>query len=86
MLVLLRPSSEALLRARAPGAGDQHGCWSNLSISANTTDSWRRSDRRTGCAAGLFQQQDFEIDQAEPEAVGRWLGGNVECRQEQESC
>ena len=26
LLVLLRPSSEALLRARAPGARDQHGC------------------------------------------------------------
>ena len=25
-LVPLRPSSEALLRARAPGARDQHGC------------------------------------------------------------
>jgi hypothetical protein len=26
MLVLLRPSSEALLMARAPGAREQHGC------------------------------------------------------------
>ena len=26
LLGLLRPSSETILRARAPGAGDQHGC------------------------------------------------------------
>jgi len=29
MLVSLRPSSEALLRARAPGARDQRGCRSS---------------------------------------------------------
>jgi hypothetical protein len=29
MLVLLRPSNEALLRARVPGAQDQRGCPSN---------------------------------------------------------
>src|SRR4029077_1682306 len=32
MLVPLRPSSEALLRARAPGARDQHGCHSPSSF------------------------------------------------------
>jgi hypothetical protein len=26
MLVYVRPSNEALLRARVPGAQDQHGC------------------------------------------------------------
>jgi hypothetical protein len=30
MLVEVRPSNEALLRARVPGAQDQHGCPSNL--------------------------------------------------------
>jgi hypothetical protein len=29
MLVYVRPSNEALLRARVPGAQDQHGCPSN---------------------------------------------------------
>ena len=32
MLVYVRPSNEALLRARAPGAQDQRGCPSNLFI------------------------------------------------------
>ena len=30
MLVYVRPSNEALLRARVPGAQDQRGCPSNL--------------------------------------------------------
>ena len=29
MLVYVRPSNEALLRARVPGAQDQYGCPSN---------------------------------------------------------
>jgi hypothetical protein len=37
-LILLRPSSEALLRARAPGAGDQCGCDSTLTPSPSS--SW----------------------------------------------
>ena len=32
MLVYVRPSNEALLRARVPGAQDQRGCPSNLFI------------------------------------------------------
>jgi hypothetical protein len=31
MLVYVRPSNEALLRARVPGAQDQYGCPSHLS-------------------------------------------------------
>jgi hypothetical protein len=32
MVVYVRPSNEALLRARVPGAQDHHGCLSNLFI------------------------------------------------------
>jgi hypothetical protein len=43
VLVLLRPSSEALLRARAPGARDQYGCRSHSlhrARSASKKDAW----------------------------------------------
>jgi hypothetical protein len=36
MLVYVRPSNEALLRARVPGAQDQHGCPSHPSDRARS--------------------------------------------------
>jgi hypothetical protein len=43
MLVYVRPSNEALLRARVPGAQDQRGCPSHHSYrarSASKKDIW----------------------------------------------
>jgi hypothetical protein len=43
MLVYVRPSNEALLRARVPGAQDQRGCPSNPSYrarSASKKSNW----------------------------------------------
>lgn len=82
----LRPSSEALLRARAPGAQGLPGLHCGPSLLRIPPMVGGVLIGRAGCAAGLFQQQDFEVDQAEPGGNGRWVGGNVECRQEQESC
>ena len=48
MLVYLRPSNEALLRARVPGAQDQRGCPSHPS------DRARSASKKDGLAAPYF--------------------------------
>jgi hypothetical protein len=67
MLVYVRPSNEALLRARVPGAQDQHGCPFNPFLSCALRE------QEGGYAALYHAHLDDAIFRSDPSELAHFL-------------
>ena len=61
MLVYVRPSNEALLRARVPGAQDQRGCPSILlHFGDRCRESVVENREESGCTCGVLEERSAD--------------------------